>query len=320
MTSLHEAPITASRRPRARAPSKNMSAFDRLIGKFPAYCFDEAKCLSLGLCRLRLRDDREPIQRGRDRRARAHPARPDGVETGGSARSSGLCPIPEDATAIHGIMTTTSPMRPHSPSRQGLLGLLEGCVFVAHNASFDLAILQHAFQAPGSNTGPRRSPAPSMLSGCSSRSPTITGSGRSASATASTRQRTDARATPLRPRVYGFCSSVTWRRSRRDSTSTRSCGSAPAATPGPRPNRRSGACSHSPASRGYRRDGRADRSKVCELVHRVAGVDEPELSPATGAGRLRRARTTEPNNATTEQRSPSHRRLGAARVKSDDHL
>ena len=60
------------------------------------------------------------------------------------------CPIPKDATAIHGISdadVAAAPTFAELGSR--LLELLEGRVFVAHNASFDLAMIQGAFQAAG---------------------------------------------------------------------------------------------------------------------------------------------------------------------------
>ena len=72
----------------------------------------------------------------------------DGVETGRFAslvRPS--CPIPEDATAIHGISDADVATAPTFAELGGrLLELLEGRVFVAHNASFDLAMLQGAFR------------------------------------------------------------------------------------------------------------------------------------------------------------------------------
>jgi DNA polymerase III subunit epsilon len=75
----------------------------------------------------------------------------DGVETGRfSSLVRPLCPIPEDATAIHGISDADVADAPTFARLAGrLVGLLEGRVFAAHNASFDLAMLQHAFQAAG---------------------------------------------------------------------------------------------------------------------------------------------------------------------------
>ena len=75
----------------------------------------------------------------------------DGAETG---RFSSLvrpsCPIPEEATAIHGISdadAADAPMFVQVADR--LLGLFENRVFVAHNAGFDLTMLQCAFRAAG---------------------------------------------------------------------------------------------------------------------------------------------------------------------------
>lgn len=76
---------------------------------------------------------------------------PDGAET---ARYVSLvrpsCPIPAEATAVHGIGDEDVAA---SPSFAGivpeLLRLLDGAVLVAHNASFDLGMLQHAFAGAG---------------------------------------------------------------------------------------------------------------------------------------------------------------------------
>ena len=68
---------------------------------------------------------------------------PDGDETGrfGSlVRPS--CPIPEEASAIHGIRDADVADAPTFAELAGrLLELLGGRVFVAHNASFDLTML-----------------------------------------------------------------------------------------------------------------------------------------------------------------------------------
>jgi DNA polymerase III epsilon subunit family exonuclease len=76
---------------------------------------------------------------------------PDGAET---ARFATLVrpsrPIPAEATAVHGI---TDDDLAHAPAFRDLaptvLGLLDGAVFGAHNAAFDLAMLQHAFADVG---------------------------------------------------------------------------------------------------------------------------------------------------------------------------
>jgi DNA polymerase III epsilon subunit family exonuclease len=58
--------------------------------------------------------------------------------------------IPADATALHGISdeTVASAERFGSLASE-LLELLDGAVFVAHNARFDLEMLQHAFGSVG---------------------------------------------------------------------------------------------------------------------------------------------------------------------------
>jgi DNA polymerase III epsilon subunit family exonuclease len=76
---------------------------------------------------------------------------PDGVETGsfaGLVRPSR--PIPAEATAIHGIRDEDVASAPRfSEIARELLDLLDGVVFVAHNVSFDLAMLEHAFTGAG---------------------------------------------------------------------------------------------------------------------------------------------------------------------------
>ncbi len=60
------------------------------------------------------------------------------------------CPIPAEATAVHGISDREVAGAPTlvavSPE---LLPLLGGAVFVAHNAGFDLAMLRHGLAASG---------------------------------------------------------------------------------------------------------------------------------------------------------------------------
>ena len=59
-------------------------------------------------------------------------------------------PIPLEVTAVHGIsdadVATAPPLAELAPE---LRVLLDGVVFVAHNASFDLAMLQHGLAAAG---------------------------------------------------------------------------------------------------------------------------------------------------------------------------
>jgi DNA polymerase III epsilon subunit family exonuclease len=76
---------------------------------------------------------------------------PDGVET---SRFTTLVrpsrPIPAEATAVHGIADEdVAGALPFSALAGQLLRLLDGAVFVAHNASFDLGMLQHAFARDG---------------------------------------------------------------------------------------------------------------------------------------------------------------------------
>jgi DNA polymerase-3 subunit epsilon len=59
-------------------------------------------------------------------------------------------PIPPEVTAVHGISDGDVAMAPALVElAPELLALLDGAVFVAHNASFDLAMLQHGLAAAG---------------------------------------------------------------------------------------------------------------------------------------------------------------------------
>jgi DNA polymerase III epsilon subunit family exonuclease len=59
-------------------------------------------------------------------------------------------PIPAEATAVHGIDDASVRGAPRFAELAAeLLGLLEGAVFVAHNADFDLPLVQHAFARAG---------------------------------------------------------------------------------------------------------------------------------------------------------------------------
>jgi DNA polymerase III epsilon subunit-like protein len=76
---------------------------------------------------------------------------PDGAET---VRYATLVrpsrPIPAEATAVHGIGDADVAGAPgFAAIAAKLLGLFEGAVFVAHNARFDLAMLQNAFSRVG---------------------------------------------------------------------------------------------------------------------------------------------------------------------------
>ncbi len=76
---------------------------------------------------------------------------PDGTET---ARRTWLVrpsrPIPAEATAVHGIGDEDVAGAPcFAEIAADVLALLEGAVFAAHNAGFDLAMLQQAFAKAG---------------------------------------------------------------------------------------------------------------------------------------------------------------------------
>ena len=59
-------------------------------------------------------------------------------------------PIPTEATAVHGISDADVADAPRfAQVAHQLLGLLEGAIFVAHNAEFDLAMLRNAFARAG---------------------------------------------------------------------------------------------------------------------------------------------------------------------------
>lgn len=78
----------------------------------------------------------------------------DGVETGTLARLARLVrpsrPIPAEATAVHGISDRDVASAPcFAEIAPTLLEFTAGAVFVAHNARFDLGMLQHAFLAAG---------------------------------------------------------------------------------------------------------------------------------------------------------------------------
>ena len=76
---------------------------------------------------------------------------PDGVQNqrfGSLVRTS--VPIPAAASAVHGIHDEDVANAPtFVQMAEGFFSLLESRVFVAHNANFDLAILQHAFENAG---------------------------------------------------------------------------------------------------------------------------------------------------------------------------
>ena len=80
----------------------------------------------------------------------------DGVET---TRYTSLVrparPIPPEATAVHGIGDVDVAWAPRfADIAVDVLALLDGAVFVAHNAAFDLGMLQHAFARAGADYRP----------------------------------------------------------------------------------------------------------------------------------------------------------------------
>jgi hypothetical protein len=172
-----------------------------------------------------------------------------GVETG---RFSPLvqpsCPIPEDANVIHGICDADVADAPAFAELAGrLFALLEGRVFAAHNASFDLAMLHAAFRAAGLEYRP-------AAFACTLDAYRV-----------------------LEPLAEDHRLG-TLHRSRRGSTSTPSSGSAHEATPGPPPSRRSDACSHWPDSQvSQERTAAPTAKKSANSSHRVAGVSEPDV-------------------------------------------
>ncbi len=66
-------------------------------------------------------------------------------------------PIPPEATAVHGIDDAAVAAAPtFAELAPELLALLDGAVFVAHNADFDLPLLEHAFARAGVRYRPVR--------------------------------------------------------------------------------------------------------------------------------------------------------------------
>ena len=64
-------------------------------------------------------------------------------------------PIPPEATAVHGIDDASVASAPCFADVAGdVFDLLDGAVFVAHNADFDLPLLEHAFARAGTRYRP----------------------------------------------------------------------------------------------------------------------------------------------------------------------
>jgi DNA polymerase III epsilon subunit family exonuclease len=189
-------------------------------------------------------------------------------------------PIPAEATAIHGIRDADVADAPAFADLAGrLLALLDGRVFAAHNARFDLAMLRAAFRASGIEYTP---PAVACtldafrvlepLAGehrleaiCARHAVALAGAHhamRDAEATAALVRlllerdiapesaRLDLNAF-MRLRTRGDSRPASEPQIRRVFALARAAG---LTTP----------------------DGRADRGKVCALLHSIAGVDEPD--------------------------------------------
>jgi DNA polymerase III epsilon subunit family exonuclease len=206
----------------------------------------------------------------------------DGVETG---RFSSLVrpsrPIPEDATAVHGIRDVDVVDAPTFDQLAGrLLRLLKGRVFAAHNASFDLAMLHGAFKAAGLEYRPAAVACTldafrvlEPLAGdhrletlCERHDVALDGAhdatGDALAAAALVRVLLERDLAPESARLD--LDAFMRLRTRGDTR--------PASDP---QIRRVFALARVAGLTGA--DGRADRNKVCELVHRVAGIKEPAL-------------------------------------------
>ena len=206
---------------------------------------------------------------------------PDGDETGrfGSlVRPS--CPIPEEASAIHGIRDADVADAPTFAELAGrLLEHLDGRVFVAHNASFDLTMLGAALRTAGLEYRP---PAVActldafrvleplaqehrLEAICSRQRVHLAGAHdamRDAEATAAlVKVLLDRDLAPESARLD--LDAFMRLRTRGDTR--------PASEP---QIRRVFALARVAGLAGS--DGRADRGKVCELILRVAGIDEPD--------------------------------------------
>jgi len=93
-------------------------------------------------------------------------------------------PIPAEATAVHGIDDAgVASAPPFVEISRELVELLDCAVFVAHNASFDLGMLEHAFARAGIDYRPAGVACTSTRSDCASRSPKTIAWSRSASGT-----------------------------------------------------------------------------------------------------------------------------------------
>jgi DNA polymerase III epsilon subunit-like protein len=207
---------------------------------------------------------------------------PDGAETGTfSSLVRPTRPIPPEATAVHGLNDGDVAGAPPFARLSGrLLELLADRVFVAHNVRFDLPLLRHAFVAAGSNYRPAAvactldvfrlleplAASHRLESICERHQISLAAAHHATSdvlaAAALIRL---VLAMDLAPESARLDQSAYLRlRSRGDTR--------PASDP---QVRRVFALAGAAGFTGA--DGRSDRGQVCELVRRVAGVDEPEL-------------------------------------------
>ena len=206
----------------------------------------------------------------------------DGVET---QRFSSLVrparPIPLEASAVHGIYDRDVLDAPSFAQLAGrLLDLLGSRVFVAHNASFDLAMLAHAFENAGLGYQPA-SVACTLdafrvlepLADCHRLEETCR---RHGTVLADAHEATGdvlATAALLRVLLERDLAPESARLDRDAFMRLRTRGDIrPASEP---QIRRVFALARLAGLTGS--DGRADRSKVSELVDRIAGVSEPDL-------------------------------------------
>jgi DNA polymerase III epsilon subunit-like protein len=207
---------------------------------------------------------------------------PDGAETGTfSSLVRPTRPIPPEATAVHGLNDGDVAGAPPFARLSGrLLELLADRVFVAHNVRFDLALLRHALLAAGSDYRPAAvactldvfrlleplAASHRLESICEQHQINLAAAHHATSdvlaAAALIRL---VLAMDLAPESARLDQGAYLRlRSRGDTR--------PASDP---QIRRVFALASATGLTGP--DGRSDRRQVCELVRRVAGVDEPEL-------------------------------------------
>jgi DNA polymerase III epsilon subunit family exonuclease len=206
----------------------------------------------------------------------------DGVE---SQRFSSLVrpsrPIPAEASAIHGIGDKDVADAPTFAQLAGrLLGLLGSRVFVAHYASFDLAMLQHAFEEAGLGYQPAAVACTldafrvlEPLADCHRLEETCKRQGTTLDDAHQAMSDVLATAALLRILLERDLAPESARLDHDAFMRLRTRGDTrPASEP---QIRRVFALARPAGLTGP--DGRADHGKVCELVHRITGVNEPDL-------------------------------------------